>query len=125
MVKVRVSGDWNSTEGLLKGIGQKRYSRILPAYGDRGVAALSKATPVDTGVTAASWRYEITESNGEIRLTFHNDNVQDGANIALIVNYGHATKNGGWVEGREFIEPAIRDVFDELADEMWREVKRG
>lgn len=125
MVKVRVSGDWNSTEGLLRGIGQKRYARVLPSYGDRGVAALAKATPVDTGATAAAWRYEIEDQNGEIRLTFHNDNVQDGVNIALIVNYGHATSNGGWVEGREFIEPALREVFDELADEMWREVKRG
>jgi len=125
MVKVRVSGDWNSTEGLLRGIGRKRYASVLPIYGDRGVAALAKATPVDTGVTAASWRYEISERNGEIRLTFHNDNIQDGVNVALVVNYGHATRNGGWVEGREFIEPAIRDVFDELADELWREVKKG
>ena len=124
MIKVDVKGDWSKTEKLLENVSKKRHYKVLTKYGDRGVEALQSVTPVDTGLTAASWRYEVTETRDQSRLTFHNDNVNNGVNIALVVNYGHATRRGGWVEGRHFIEPTIQEVFDKLADELWKEVTK-
>lgn len=123
MIKATVKGDWGNTEGFLsRSVNRRNYASILSKYGDRGVDALKEATPVRTGTTAASWRYEIEASGSTYRIVFHNDNVNDGVNIALILNYGHATQSGAWVEGRDFIEPALQSVFDGMANEMWREV---
>ena len=83
---------------------------------------MSNATPIDTGKTSESWVYGITEDPGRITVFWRNTNVEDGVNIALILQYGHATRNGGWVEGLDYINPAIRSIFNDLADAAWREV---
>ena len=94
----------------------------LDKYGNQGVAALSSATPVDTGLTAASWYYEIEQKPGSTVITFCNSNIQNGIPIAIILQYGHATGNGGWVQGRDYINPALRPVFDKIAEKAWKEV---
>ena len=94
----------------------------LHAFGRRGVKALSEATPVDTGKTAASWTYEIVEEENRLVVYWKNTNVNRGVNIALILQYGHATRNGGWIEGRDYINPVMQPIFDEMADVAWKEV---
>lgn len=126
MIRATVKGDWNGTEGFLNRIVHKKnYMSILTRYADKGLEELKNATPVRTGTTAASWRYEILADKGEYRIEYHNDNVNEGVNIALILNYGHATQSGAWVDGRDYIEPAIQSVFSDLAKDMWEEVKRA
>lgn len=115
-------GDFSKTEKFLKKIGVSNEYMLLAKYGQRGVAALSAATPIDTGKTAASWSYDIIKENGQIKLTFNNDNIQNGVNIAIILQYGHGTRNGGYVVGRDYINPAIQPVLDELIKELWKEV---
>lgn len=102
----------------------KRTVRLsdLDKYGREGVAALASATPVDTGLTASSWYYRITNKNGRIEITFGNSNSQNGVLIAIILQYGHGTGTGGWVEGRDYINPAIQPIFDKIVNNAWREV---
>ena len=95
---------------------------ILDKYGNQGVAALAAATPVDTGKTAASWIYEIDMTNDGYTITWSNTNVNKHVNIALILQLGHGTRNGGYVAGRDYINPAIQPIFDQMANEAWREV---
>lgn len=97
---------------------------LLRTYGLRGVAALSAATPVDTGTTASSWSYRITRSKSRVSISFHNSNVNNGVPIAIILQYGHATRGGGYVQGRDYINPAVQPIFDALADEAHKEVSR-
>lgn len=97
---------------------------VLDAYGREGVAALASATPVDSGKTASSWRYEIQQESGSVTISFCNTNIQNGVPIAIILQYGHGTGTGGWVQGRDYIDPAIRPVFDKIANEAWREVTK-
>ena len=96
----------------------------LDKYGREGVAALASATPVDTGLTADSWYYKIINRNGTAKLTFYNSNIQNGVPIAIILQYGHGTRNGGWVQGRDYINPAIQPIFDEIAKNAWEEVSK-
>ena len=96
----------------------------LDRYGREGVAALASATPVDSGLTASSWYYEIEHSNGSVKLVFKNSNIQNGVPIAIILQYGHGTGTGGWVEGRDYINPAIQPIFDKIVEEAWREVTK-
>lgn len=96
----------------------------LDQYGERGVEALRSATPVDTGLTANSWVYEIQRTKDSVALVFKNTNIQNGVPIAIILQYGHGTRNGGYVKGRDYINPAIRPIFDNLSKEMWEEVTR-
>ena len=96
----------------------------LDKYGKEGVAALASATPVDTGLTASSWSYEIKQKNGSISISFKNSNIQNGVPIAIILQYGHGTRNGGWVQGRDYINPAIQPIFDRIANDAWREVTK-
>lgn len=96
----------------------------LDKIGREGVAALSSATPKDTGNTASSWYYEITRQNESVSITFNNSNVNDGVPIAIILQTGHGTQNGGWVEGRDYINPAIQPIFDKIAEEAWEEVTK-
>lgn len=102
----------------------KKTARLgdLDKYGRKGVAALASATPVDTGLTASSWYYEIKRQNGVVALNFCNSNINNGVPIAIILQYGHGTRNGGWVEGRDYINPAIQPIFDQIAKDAWREV---
>lgn len=102
----------------------KRGARIpdLEKYGQAGVEALSSATPVESGTTASSWYYEVERGRGSASITFHNSNINKGVPIAIILQYGHGTGTGGWVQGRDYINPAIQPVFDKLANDAWREV---
>lgn len=98
---------------------------VLDKYGREGVAALSMATPVDTGKTAASWRYRVTSNDTSLTIEWLNDNTTvDGIPIAVLIQYGHGTGNGGYVRGRDFINPAIQPIFDKIADELWKEVTK-
>lgn len=95
----------------------------LDKYGELGVEALRKSTPKDTGETSDAWYYKIENTAGKVSLTFHNSNIQNGAPIAILLQYGHGTRNGGWVEGYDYINPALRPIFDKLAEAAWEEVK--
>lgn len=93
----------------------------LEKYGQMGVDALSRATPIDSGRTAEAWYYEIENQNGRVVISFYNSNVNDNVSIAVILQYGHGTGNGGWVQGRDYINPAAQPVFDEIAYKAWKE----
>ena len=124
MIKIRQKGDFKRLTSFLENAKEGLNIGILDKYGKKGVAALSSATPIDTGLTASSWFYKIENKNGVAKIEFHNSNVQRGISIALILQYGHGTKNGGYVVGRDYINPAIQPVFDELAKNAWKEVTR-
>lgn len=115
-------GSFSKTLRFLNAISDQSYLNKLDGYGKIGVEALSAATPVRTGLTAASWTYEIIRQNGSVRIRWYNTNVQGGENIAIILNYGHGTGRGTYVQGRHFIEPAIRPVFDQIAEDSWKEI---
>lgn len=121
MISLTSKGDFRKTEKFMKNARTKKLMSILKQYGEEGVAALMVATPLDTGRTASSWRYEIKVENNCVRLEFHNDNIQNGVPIAIILQYGHGTGTGGWVEGRDYINPAIQPVFDKIANSAWKE----
>lgn len=122
MIKLTTTGKFDKTNKFLKRASTWNKNVNLDVYAKRGVAALSSATPVDTGLTASSWYYRIDRKDGLISITFLNSNINKGVPIAIILQYGHGTRNGGWVEGRDYINPAIRPIFDELADAAWKEV---
>ena len=123
-VSFRHRGNFANTVRYLEKVKKNASLSLLDKYGRAGVAALASATPVDTGLTASSWHYKITEKNGLYAITFLNSNIQNGVPIAIILQYGHGTRNGGWVEGRDYINPAIQPIFDKLANEAWREVTK-
>ena len=122
MITFRHKGDFSKLNRFLERIREAVKIGMLDKYGQEGVAALSAATPVDTGITASSWNYEILRENGSVSIRFNNTNINKGVPIAIILQYGHGTRNGGWVQGRDYINPAIQPVFDRLADEAWKEV---
>lgn len=122
MITVAVKGDFKKTEKFLKNIKKRKYSKLLEKYGQKGVDALSDATPVLTGLTADSWYYEIEETATNISIVWKNSNIQRGMSIALLLEYGHATGWGGYVQGRDYIRPAIRPVFDEITESVLKEV---
>ncbi len=122
MFGLRSRGDFKRTEKFLKKSLGKDYVSILSSYGQRGVDALSSATPRKTGKTASSWRYEIKQSDGKISVVWSNSNINKRVNIAVILQYGHGTRQGGYVSGRDYINPALRPIFDEMADRAWKEV---
>lgn len=122
MVSFRQQGDFSKLSNFLQKAKKLSLLRTLDKYGREGVAALASATPVDTGRTADSWSYKIEINNGATSISFHNSNIQNGVPIAIILQQGHATGTGGWVEGRDYINPALQPVFDKLASEAWREV---
>lgn len=125
MISFRQKGDYSKATRYLERVKDAVNLGILDKYGRRGVAALSSATPVDSGLTASSWYYEIEHrARGTVSVVFHNSNINVGVNIAVILQYGHGTRNGGWVQGRDYINPAIQPIFDELANEAWREVAK-
>ena len=124
MIKIRQKGDFKKLTSFLERTKESLNIGVLDKYGRKGVAALSSATPVDTGLTASSWFYKIENKNGVAKIEFHNSNIQNGVPIAVILQYGHGTRNGGYVVGRDYINPAIQPVFDELAKNAWKEVAR-
>lgn len=124
MLTIRQKGDFSKLTKYL--VNAKKISRKidLDKYGREGVSALESATPVDTGLTARSWYYEIEKTNGRYSIAFYNSNIQNGIPIAIILQYGHATGTGGWVEGRDYINPAIQPIFDKIAEKAWEEVTK-
>lgn len=124
MISFRHKGDFSKVTRYLERVKEAAHIGILDRYGREGVAALMSATPVDTGTTANSWYYTIERKNGSSSIIFHNSNVEDGVLIAVIIQYGHGTRTGGWVQGRDYINPAIQPIFDKIATEAWREVTK-
>lgn len=125
MISFRQKGDFSKVTKFLEKAKESVHLGILDKYGREGVAALSSVTPVDTGLTAKSWYYTIENKNGVATLSFNNSNIQNGVPIAIILQYGHGTRNGGWVQGRDYINPAIQPLFDKIADAAWREVTKS
>ena len=125
MITFRHTGNFSKTDRFLAKLLDKDYLNMLDKYGQQGVEALAAATPKKTGLTAASWSYEITHGDGSTAINWFNTNENDGVNIAVILQYGHGTRNGGYVAGRDYINPAMRPVFDKIADEAWNEVIRS
>ena len=125
MISFRQKGDFSNLTNFLERAKNAIHIGDLDKYGKAGVAALSSATPVDTGLTASSWSYEIENKNGSVRIIFKNSNIQNGVPIAIILQYGHGTRNGGWVEGRDYINPAIQPIFDKIANNAWKEVTKS
>ena len=124
MITFRQKGDFSKLTRYLEKAKEVIHIGDLDKYGRAGVAALSSATPVDSGLTANSWYYEIKNQNGTASITFLNSNIQNGVPIAIILQYGHGTGTGGWVEGRDYINPAIQPIFDEITEKAWKEVRR-
>ncbi len=115
-------GDFSKTIKFLNKVKNVKINDILSKYGKIGVNALSQATPKDSGVTSRSWNYKIEVNNDNASIVWYNTNVVKGVNIAVILQYGHGTRNGGWVEGRDYINPAMKPIFDKIADQVWKEV---
>ena len=124
MIGFRQQGDFSKTTKFLTKLKQNVDISTFEKYGKKGVAALASATPVDSGLTANSWYYKIEKTNGSISLLFCNSNIQNGVPIAVILQYGHGTRNGGWVQGRDYINPAIQPIFDQIVKEAWGEVTK-
>ena len=124
MISFRHKGDFSKVTWYFEKASNAARLVDLDKYGREGVAALASATPVDTGETANSWYYEISRKSGIVTISFFNSNIQNGVPIAIILQYGHGTRNGGWVEGRDYINPAIQPIFDKIADSAWREVTK-
>jgi hypothetical protein len=121
MIKFRQKGDFSKTMNFLKRI-NKVTLKDLEKYGQKGVEALASVTPRRTGETADSWYYEIKVKDGSTTINFCNSKIQNGIPIAIILQYGHGTNNGGWVEGIDYINPVIQPLFEELANRAWKEV---
>ena len=121
MISYRYKGG-DKTDNFLKASIKKIKQIDFEKYGEAGVAALASATPKATGKTAASWYYTVKNQNGIISITFNNSNIVNGVPIAIVLHYGHSTNPGGWIEGRDYIKPAIRPVFDKMTNKMWEEV---
>lgn len=122
MIKFTHKGDFSKLNTFLEKAKSSIKLSELDKYGRAGVAALSSATPVDTGLTASSWDYRIERSTNQVTITFINTNIQNGVPIAIILQYGHGTGTGGYVQGRDYINPAIQPIFDEMAESAWKEV---
>lgn len=125
MITFKQSGNFKKVTNYFERLKEGLSVGVLNKYGRMGVAALEAATPKDTGKTAESWSYEIENRAGRASISFHNSNIQNGVPIAVIIQYGHATGNGGYVEGRDYINPAIRPIFEKLAAEIWKEVRKA
>lgn len=122
MISFSHKGDLSKVTRYLEKASKSARLSDLDRYGREGVAALASATPVDSGLTASSWYYEIKHEKSSATISFLNSNIQNGVPIAIILQYGHGTGTGGWVQGRDYINPAIQPIFDKLANDAWREV---
>lgn len=125
MIRITQKGDWKATHKFLEHINHHHAEKILEKYGYKGVEALSAATPYDTGTTANSWDFYIERSGSSYSIIWTNSNVNKNVNIAIILQYGHGTRNGGFVQGIDYINPALKPIFDEIADKVWKEVALG
>lgn len=125
MIRFRHRGDLKKTEAFLRHAETGNFYKNVSALAQKGVEALASATPKDTGNTASQWTYQIEKSSTACKITWQNNNINQGVNIALILQYGHGTGTGGYVEGRDYINPAIKPIFDQIADDVWKEVTSG
>ena len=124
-IKITVSGDYAKTERYLTDLNKGIQFNNLDRYGQAGVDALSSATPLDSGETASGWGYRIKKRKDSVVIEWTNSNVVDGVPIAVILQYGHGTRNGGYVQGRDYINPAIRSIFDQIVADVWKEVSNS
>lgn len=124
MIRFTSKGDFSKATRYFKRVSEASKIKILEKYGAKGVAALSSATPVESGLTASSWSYNIEREPGRSVINFTNSNQNKGVHIAIILQYGHGTGTGGWVEGRDYINPAIQPVFDDILEQAWTEVTK-
>lgn len=124
MIRVTTSGSFKNAEGFLKRMTAREQFVGLEKYGAMGVAALASATPKESSQTANSWRYEIKQKKGSYSITWFNSHIEDGQPIAILLQYGHGTGTGGYVQGRDYINPAIQPIFDKIAADMWRVVTK-
>lgn len=124
VIEFKHKGNFRETDGFLKNLKYFSIDQILDYYGQKGVEALKTATPVDTGKTASSWYYEIVKENGKTSVVWKNSNIKDWVNVAVIIQYGHATSSGSWVEGIDYINPALQPIFNQIAEDAWNEIRR-
>lgn len=124
MISFRHKGDFSKFSRYLEKAKNVARMSVFDKYGQAGVAALASATPVETGLTASSWSYQVQISSTMVTISFINSNFNKGVPIALILQFGHGTGTGGWVEGRDYINPAIQPVFEKMANDLWEEVTR-
>ena len=124
MVRIRQKGNFNATTRYLERAKKGIRLSSLDRFGREGVSALASATPVESGETANSWHYKVESQNGVVKIVFYNSHVVNGVPIAIVIQYGHGTRNGGYVQGRDYINPAIQPVFDQLAEHAWKEVTK-
>jgi hypothetical protein len=124
MITITQKGDFNNTERWLSRLKRAELFAVLNKYGSLGQNALSNATPVDSGLAAASWSYSIVQRPGYYSIRWHNSDVENGFPVAIMIQYGHGTGTGGYVQGRDYINPAIRPIFDQIVAEAMREVSR-
>lgn len=122
MITFEVRGSFDKTESFLRNASKLNILSILNAAGQEGVAALSRATPVDTGLAAASWGYDVSGDRGSYVINWTNSNIENGFPVVIGLQYGHGTGTGGFVRGRDFINPAIRPVFDKISENVWKAV---
>lgn len=121
-ISVSSKGKWEKTTKLLERTAKDSVKlSVLRQYGELGVQSLSQYTPKETGETADAWYYTIENQNEKYKIVFKNHNIVNGVPIAIILQYGHVTRNGGWVEGRDYINPALRPIFDDMANKVWKE----
>lgn len=126
MINFKVRGDWKKTEDFLKKASKSSsFFDQLAVFGQEGVTALSAATPKDTGKTAASWSYKINKTQDAVSLTWYNSSVADGSSIPIVIliQYGHGTGSGAYVQGTDFINPVMKPIFDKINDYVWKEVR--
>lgn len=124
MITIESQGEWKLTRNWFDKMTKLDLALIMNQFGKEGVSALAAATPSRSGLTSKSWNYEVTRKGNNWKITWTNSNVNKGANIAVLIQYGHGTRNGGYVVGRDYINPAIRPVFDKIAQKAWKEVTR-
>jgi len=124
MIKLSHRGSFKNSENFLTKVQKIRVKSVLDKYGRRGVAELAKATPIDTGNTASLWSFDIYVSNTRFSISWKNSNVNNGVPVAILLQYGHGTRNGGYVQGRDYINPTLKPIFDNLADEAWKEITK-
>lgn len=124
MIRISQKGSFRKTEKFLKKSFGRKYIDVLEKYAKEGVEALAANTPIDSGITAISWGYEIIQNESAISIIWENENVQKGVNIAIILQYGHGTRGGGYVVGVDYINPALKPIFDKMADAAWKEVTK-
>lgn len=124
MFKAKSSGSFKNTDAFLEKMKNQEWKRILKKHAVAGMDALSNASPEDTGLMASSWDYKIQERPGEVTISWYNNNIENGQVVAVLVQYGHGTRSGSYVQGRDFINPAMRPIFDKILDDVWNEVNK-